>query len=71
MLAHVAADIHCKLAEYATGKKVTVMFSQDEYQGKFCPPMVIDCISAEAITLINYTLWGCFTPPPNRTSMPV
>jgi hypothetical protein len=30
-LALVAAAIHCKLSEYATGKKVTVMFSQDGY----------------------------------------
>jgi len=30
-LALVAAAIHCALSEYATGKKVTVMFSQDEY----------------------------------------
>jgi len=26
-----AAAIHCALSEYATGKKATVMFSQDEY----------------------------------------
>jgi len=61
----VAAAIHCALSEYATGKKVTVMFSQDEYEGKFCPSMVIDCITAEAIALINYTWWGCFIPPPH------
>jgi hypothetical protein len=42
MLALVAAAIHCALSEYATGKKVTVMFSQDEYEGKFCPSTVID-----------------------------
>jgi hypothetical protein len=41
-LALVAAAIHCALSEYATGKKVTVMFSQDEYEGKFCPSTVID-----------------------------
>jgi hypothetical protein len=27
----VAAVIDCSLAEYAIGKKITVMFSQDEY----------------------------------------
>ena len=54
-LALVAAAIHCALSEYATGKKVTVMCSQDEYRGKLCPSMVIDCINAEAIALINYT----------------
>jgi len=31
ILALVAAAIHCALSEYATGKKVTVMISQDEY----------------------------------------
>jgi hypothetical protein len=41
-LALVAAAIHFALSEYATGKKVTVMFSQDEYRGKFCPSTVID-----------------------------
>jgi len=41
-LALVAAAIHCALSQYGTAKKVTVMFSQDEYQGKFCPSTVID-----------------------------
>jgi hypothetical protein len=41
-LALVAAAIYCALSEYATGKKVTGMFSQDEYRGKFCLSMVID-----------------------------
>jgi hypothetical protein len=50
----VAAAIHCVLSEYATGKKVTVMFSQDEYRGKFCPSTVTNCISAEAIALIKF-----------------
>jgi len=30
-LAHVAAAIQCPPTEYATGKEVTVMFSQDKY----------------------------------------
>jgi len=30
-LALVAAAIHCVLSEYASGKKATVMFSQDEF----------------------------------------
>jgi len=54
-LALVAAANHCPLSECATGKRVTVMFSQDEYRGKFCPSMVIDFITAKAIALINYT----------------
>ena len=39
------------------------MFSQDEYRGKFCPSPVMDCITAEATALINYTGCGCFIPP--------
>jgi len=41
-LALVATAIHCALSEYATAKKVTVMFSQNEYRGKFCPSTLID-----------------------------
>jgi hypothetical protein len=63
MLALVPAAIHCALSEYATGKMITVMFSQDEYRGKFCPSTVMNCITAEATALINYTWWGCFIPP--------
>ena len=61
----VAAAIHCALSEYATGKKVTVMCSQDGYRGKFCPSTVMDCITAKATALINYT-WcaASYTPPP-------
>jgi hypothetical protein len=60
---HVAAAIHCVLSEYATGKKVTFIFSQHEYQGKFGPSTVIDCITAEApALLINYTLWAALYP---------
>jgi len=44
------------------------MFSQDEYQGKFCPSMVIDCITAEAIAHIKFKLHMVgllHTPSPN------
>jgi hypothetical protein len=41
-LSLVPTAIHCALSEYATGKKVTVMISQDGYQGKFCPSTAID-----------------------------
>jgi hypothetical protein len=69
-LALVAAAIHCALSEYATGKKVTVMFSQDEYRGKFCPSTVTDCISAEAIALIKFKLHmvGLLHTPPQWCS---
>jgi len=61
----VAAGIHWALCEYATGKNVTVMFSQDEYQGKFGPSMVIGCITAEAIAPIKLHMVGLLhTSPP-------
>jgi len=41
-LALAAAAIHCALSEYASGKKATVMFSQDEYRGTFGPSPVIN-----------------------------
>jgi len=63
-LALLAATIHCALSEYATGKKVAVMFSQDEYWGKFCPSTVMDCITAETTALINKTwLAASYAPP--------
>jgi hypothetical protein len=55
-LALVAGAIHCVLSQYATGKKVTVMFSQDNYRGKFCPPTVIGCITAEVIAHITFKI---------------
>jgi len=65
-LALVAAAIHCALSEYAGGKEATVMFSQDEYRGTFCPSPMIN-FTPEATALINHTLVGRFKPPP--TSM--
>lgn len=32
-----ASTIHCVLSEYATGKKVSVLCSEDKYQGKVRP----------------------------------
>jgi hypothetical protein len=59
MLALVAAAIHCALSDFATGNKVTVMLSQDEYQGILCPSKVIDGITAKATALlINFTWWA-------------
>ena len=63
-LALVAAASHCALSEHATGKKVTVVFTQDEYRSKFYQASVLDYITAEATALINYTWWDCFIPPP-------
>jgi len=60
-----AAAIHCTLAEYASGKQATVMFSQAEYQGTCCPSPVIN-FTLEAIALKNHTLVGCLTPPLQR-----
>ena len=41
------------------------MFTQVEYGGKICLSTVIDCITAEATGLVNYTWWAAsYTPPP-------
>ena len=72
----VAAVIHCALSEYATGNMDTVMFSQDEYRGKFYPSMVTDCISAKGIALIKFKLHmvglhQTTTPPPPPPPTPL
>jgi len=55
-LALAAAGIHSALSEFASGKKATVMFSQDEYWGTFCPSHVIN------ITPSQDEYWGTFCP---------
>jgi len=61
-----AAAIHWALSEYAGGKKATVMFSQDEYQGTFCSSPVIN-FTPEATALINHTLVSHLIPPCSAT----
>jgi hypothetical protein len=56
-----AAAIHCVLSKYASGKKATVMFSQDEYQGTFCASPVIN-FTPEATAHINHTLLARLIP---------
>jgi len=63
-LALVAAAIYCALSEYTTGKKVTVTFSQDEYQGKFCPSTVIRLHYCRSHCTHQLHMVGCFIPPP-------
>jgi len=59
------AAIHCVLSEYVTGKKVTVMFSQEQYRRKFCPSMVIRLnYSWRHCTTHRFHMVGCFIPPP-------
>jgi len=59
-----ASALHCLVSQYATWQMVLVLFSQDDYCGQFCPSMVTHIITAEATSLINYTLAGCLTHPP-------
>ena len=68
-LALVTAAIHCARSGYATGKKVMAMFSQDEFRGKICFSTLIDCITAEATALINYTWWADSYPLPQWCSL--
>jgi len=65
----VAAAIHSALSEYASGKTATVMFSQDEYRGTYCPSPMIN-FTPEATALINHSLVDCFTPHPPPTPSP-
>jgi hypothetical protein len=67
-VALVATAIYRALSEYATGQKVAVMFSADEYQGKHCLSTVIDCITAAATALIHSTWWVASYPPPSNDS---
>jgi len=56
-LALAATAIHCVPSEYAIRRKATVMCSQDENGGTFCPSPVIN-ITPDATALINYTKWA-------------
>jgi hypothetical protein len=63
-LAPAAAAIHCVLSEYASGKKATVMFSQDKYQGTFGPSAVINfTLEATTQSIIHQRLHHTPTPP--------
>ena len=62
-LALAAAAIHCALSEYTSGKKATVMFSQDEYRGTFGPSPVIN-FTLEATTQSITHQRPHHTPPP-------
>ena len=71
-----AAAIHCALSEYASGKKATVMLSQDEYRGTFCPSPIIN-FTPKATALSNHRLVGRMIPhavqlrEDRRSSIPV
>jgi len=71
-LALAAAAIHCALSEYASGKKATVMFSQDEYRGTFGPSPVIN-FTQEAATQshISGRITGAPPPPPPGGATPL
>jgi len=57
-----AAAIRYALSEHASGKKATVMFSQDEYQGIFGPSLVVN-FTLEATTQ-SITHQRQLHPPP-------
>jgi len=48
----VGAAIYCILSDYATGQKVTVIFSEDEYRGKFCPSTVIVDVRGSPLAVV-------------------
>jgi len=57
-----AAAIHCARSEYASGKKATVMSSEDEDQGTFCRSPVMN-LTPEATTLSITHWWAARYPP--------
>jgi len=61
-LALTSAAIYRAMSKYAIGMKAIVMFSQDEYQGTFCPSPVIN-FTPKATVLIDRTLVGRLIPP--------
>jgi len=65
-----AAAIHCALSEYASGKKGTVMFSQDEYQGTFGPSTVFN-FTLEATTQSITHQQLHYTPAPPCGATPL
>jgi len=67
-LALAAAANHCALSEYASGKTTAVLFSQDEYQGTFCPFPVIN-ITTEAAAVTNQHSWATWYPPFGATPL--
>jgi len=62
-LALTAAAILCALSEYASGKRSTVMFSQDESQGTLCPSPAVN-FTTDVTALINHTVRRMVPPPP-------
>jgi len=71
-IALLATAIYCVPSEFASAKKATVMFSQDEYLGTFCPSHMIN-LTLEATALISHTLVCHFKPqlPPPCGAIPL
>jgi len=67
-LALAATAIHCALSDYASGKKATVMFSQDEYRGTFCPSSVLHITLEATALIINHIIVGRLIPPLRHNS---
>jgi len=62
-----AAAIHCAPSEYGSGKKATVMFSQDEYRGTFGPSPVINfTLEATTQSITHHRQHHTPAPPPWR-----
>jgi len=64
-----AAAIHYVLSEYASGKKATVMFSQDEYRGTYGPsPVINSTLKATIQSITHQRPHHARGPPLRRTS---
>jgi len=64
-LAHVAAAIHCELSEYATGKKVTVMFLKVNIEvNSALPWWYIELLQKPLHSSITHGGAASYPPPP-------
>jgi hypothetical protein len=63
-----AAAIYCALFDSASCTKTTVISSQNEHRGKFCPFPMIN-VTLWATQLIQHTLVGRLIPPLRRNTM--
>jgi len=62
-LALAAAAIHCALSEYASGRKATVLFSQDEFWGTFGPSHVTNFTLEAIAQSITHQRAASYPPP--------
>jgi len=58
--------IHCVVFDYASGKMLLMVLTQNECRDTYCPWLLIEYVDTEATGWINYTGWGALYPVPPR-----